>query len=349
MKTSLTTFLLLGFGLVSLNAQVVADDFDDGNDAGWTRSSPLEGVGGTMAYSFPGGNSYRMVAGVSPNGAVLGGGRGGAFLPEVYTSIFHVEVDLVSWDNSLEQDVGILAFLTNPGLGTTGGYAFSYDVDDQEMFISRLDGEVASSLGSFGVTLDPAKNYRLVFEGFEGQMRGDVFDLADPEFPLGSTSGFDQTYNTGPCGLFVADGSSGGTGTADATFDNYRTSTDTDVDLDFMSDQWELAHFGDILWWDDEDFDGDKQTNLEEFIGGSDPANAASLSGLVEVEVAGGTMTVSFTAVDGRSYLLETSPDLENWTAQPGAVFSRDNGTGSLVQPAAGADELYARVRATVE
>ncbi|MEC9055247.1 MAG: hypothetical protein VX633_08060, partial [Verrucomicrobiota bacterium] len=98
--------------------------------------------------------------------------------------------------------------------------------------------------------------------------------------------------------------------------------------------------------YDDEDFDEDGQTNLEEFLGGSDPADPTSLSGSVEigpldVRVGNGELTVGFPAQAGYSYGLEISSDLQNWSAAAGAVLS---GAGTLVLPLAGQDELYFRV-----
>ena len=341
---------LLAFGPV-VSAQVVSDDFDDGMDDGWIRADPLEELpisDGVMTFSFPGGNSYRLQADPSPAPAA-GGGRGGSIRPEEYEDSFHIEVDLVAWDDTLRQDVGILAFITNPGLGTLNGYAFSYDVAAQSVFISRLEGEEPNSLGSVEVVLDPNKDYRLIFEGFQGSFRGDVIDLADPSVPLVTVGGFDESFSLGRSGLFVTDNSPGGTGTADATFDNYHSSSETDTDFDGMSDQWEVDNFGDTFWFGDEDVDEDGQDNLTEFIGGSDPNDPGSLSGALQLRVADGNLAVSFHALDGRSYSLETSPDLENWTTRPDAGFSREGDVGSLTIPAEGEAELYVRVTATLE
>jgi hypothetical protein len=331
-----------------VHGQIIVDDFNDGNDTGWTRSNPLAPFGGTASYSFPNGNSYRIKPDPSPNPAAFGSGRAGSFRPEVYTNSFHLSVDLVAWDNSILQDVGILAFVNTPGAGTLNCYAFSYDVDSGTMFLSRLDNEIASTLGSFDLALDPTHHYRLIFQGFLGDIRGDLFDLASPEFPLGSIFTRDTTYSSGPCGIFVAHGVGDGGGIADATFDNYRSSPDTDVDADGMGDQWELDHFGELFFFEDEDNDGDGQANLEEFIGGSDPTDPASLSGLAEASVTAGEMTLSFALVAGRTYSLETSTDLETWIPQPAAVFADIGAKGSLTLPTGGQSVLFGRVVTTV-
>ena len=66
--------------------------------------------------------------------------------------------------------------------------------------------------------------------------------------------------------------------------------------------------------------------------------------GPLEIRVVGGDLTVGFAAQDGWSYGLETSTDLQNWSPAPEAVFSQDNGAGTLVLPVEGQDELYARI-----
>ena len=72
--------------------------------------------------------------------------------------------------------------------------------------------------------------------------------------------------------------------------------------------------------------------------------------GPLEIEVVdselGRELVVRFVAQDGEgwSYGLETSTDLQNWSPAPEAVFSQDNGAGTLVLPVDGQDELYARI-----
>ena len=78
-----------------LFAQIVQDDFNDGNDAGWERYSPLAPFGAPVAFSFPEGNSYRVQAPASPNPGAFGPTRGGSHRPNVVYEAFRVEADLV--------------------------------------------------------------------------------------------------------------------------------------------------------------------------------------------------------------------------------------------------------------
>src|SRR4051794_16808059 len=113
----------------ALKAQIVSDDFSDGNDTAnpaWTHNQPLSGFGSGGTWTFPGGNSYRIQAATpSPSPGTLGPARVASILPNVYSK-FYLSVDVLDWDDTLDQAFGILARLENIGLGTTTGYVFTY-------------------------------------------------------------------------------------------------------------------------------------------------------------------------------------------------------------------------------
>ena len=354
MKSTIPLFLFPALLAPILSAQIVEDDFNDGNDAGWERYSPLDNLGSPLAFTFPGGNRYRVQAPASINPDLAGPARGGAHRADVVYEAFRVEVDLVDWDNEIAQDIGLVGSLREVGLATTSGYALSYDTGGEALFLSILNAEQATSLNSVPITLIPGEGYRLVLQGFfdvaefYGQLCGEVFALDDLETPLATVSGFSFDYPSGTCGVFTA---TTGSGTTDATFDNYRSSAETDADKDGMTDQWEVEQFANVFWFEFEDFDGDGQTNLEEFLGGSDPTDPASVPGSAEigpldVSVANGELVVGFAAQAGYAYGLETSSDLRIWTVAAEAVQA---GPGTLVLPVSGQDELYVRVVASRE
>src|SRR5439155_16433332 len=92
----------------------VSDNFNDGNDTAnptWRRLQPLAGFGAPGTYSFPGGNTYRIQAAVSPS-TNLGPARAASVLPKVYSD-FYCAVDIVNWNDSLDQAFGILARIGN--------------------------------------------------------------------------------------------------------------------------------------------------------------------------------------------------------------------------------------------
>ncbi|MEN8679925.1 MAG: hypothetical protein ABF391_07710, partial [Akkermansiaceae bacterium] len=233
----------------------VSDDFNDGNDIGWTRLNPLAAVGGSANFSFPGGNTYRMQAGASPDPGAVGQGRAGALREDIDFTAFRVSVDIVEAEVSLEQDFGILARVSSPGLGTLNGYSATFDSDEERLYLSRVDAEQPAPLGNVDVPVQEGITYRIVFHGYQEQLLVEVFDVSDLTTPVVSLSGSDETYASGTTGLF---GSSGPPdGTVDVTFDNFAADSNSDVDQDGMSDTVEASFFGNLDQPGDLDFDGD--------------------------------------------------------------------------------------------
>src|SRR2546425_781580 len=132
-------FLLLAAVPLMLNAQLT-DDFDDGNDNGWTRYDPIGTVLPKIAtFSFPNGG-YRIQTAPSPAPTQVGPGRAGSFRMETNYTDFYVTVDIVSWDTNVSQAFGILARVTNIGLGTSDGYAMTWNTGG-DLDISVFTGE----------------------------------------------------------------------------------------------------------------------------------------------------------------------------------------------------------------
>jgi hypothetical protein len=205
-------------------AQPFADDFNDGNDAGWTHYDPIAAAlgGGTFVhYSFPNG-AYRIQADASPMPEKLGPARGASLRSTTFTD-FYVAVDVVAWNDSLRQVFGPLARVTDIGPGTTDGYAFSYQAGDQSISIATITDEDGNDISgtSKDLTLDPAKSYRLVFIGKGASLEGRVYELPDTRNPIAVTTATEGTYPSGISGLLVFHDPPPGTSTADATFDNY--------------------------------------------------------------------------------------------------------------------------------
>ncbi|MEO8352173.1 MAG: PEP-CTERM sorting domain-containing protein [Chthoniobacteraceae bacterium] len=201
------------------HAFALDDNFNDGNDDGWTHYDPLAAVGADPAvFSFPDGG-YRIQASVSPDEGTLGPGRAASFrLDEVFTQ-FSVQVDVTSWDAALEQAFGLTARMSQIGLGTTNGYGLVYTTDSNDFLLGRIDGEAFETLDTTSLSLIPGDGYRFVFSGMDFDFTGLIFDLADLSTPLATLTAFDSNYDSGVAGLLVA--ADGNPGTADATFDNY--------------------------------------------------------------------------------------------------------------------------------
>jgi hypothetical protein len=103
-----------------------------------------------------------------------------------------------------------------------------------------------------------------------------------------------------------------------------------DSDEDGLPDAYELAHGlnpfdpADAAW----DLDEDGFTNLDEYLAGTDPRSSASLLQITSVELMHGGWRISFHTVEGKTYRVEQSSDLDG----PWQVLSNFvPGTGGIV------------------
>ena len=92
---------------------------------------PLAPFTGGGQYSFPadgsGGFAYRLQSPPSPDPANLGVARMGSAANGVNLGDFSLSVDLLAWNDKLDQAFGLLARVSNIGLGTTSGYFLHYN------------------------------------------------------------------------------------------------------------------------------------------------------------------------------------------------------------------------------
>lgn len=215
------------------SALAQSDNFDDGNDAGWTRYDPISvAISGPpfASFTFPSG-AYRIAALPSPNPGALGPARAGSFRTDVSYSDFYMSVDIVSWDFSLDQAIGLFARTRQIGPGTTDGYVFNYNPRESvvggivtgQVQINRVIDEASDeTIAEFDITLDPTQNnYRFVFSGEGSTLRGQIFTIADPNTAVVQLSATDTMWTSGFSGIFVYDNTSAGDQNAVATFDNY--------------------------------------------------------------------------------------------------------------------------------
>lgn len=219
------------------------DNFDDGDDVGWTRFTPA-----ASTFSFPassqGGLGYKLeTTHLAPAGRV-GSILNGPSIPD-----FTVSVDLVDWSNSLRQEMGVMARVQpGPWAGLLpSGYSmiyvnrFSAGSGGTDQLRIYRDGPsqhtlLTGSLGQFaqGTLVNPPPDpllgdYRLVFGGYGDLLWGQIIDL-NTMLPMSFSTGgasetnkiwaVDATYTTGQAGVIAVAGTTVGT-VVNPTFDNF--------------------------------------------------------------------------------------------------------------------------------
>lgn len=217
----------------------VFDNFEDGNDSAnpqWDRYDPIGGVTAAPAsFTFPSGH-YRIQA-PAPADCVAGPARAGSFVDGMQFADFYVSADLLDFDDTVRQAFGVAARINTPGLGTTGGYLFSWEpgngvlpgTSNGDLDISKIVNEAPVGqieTAPSGLHLTRGKNYRFVFMGSGNNFEGQVYELPDTTHPLIRLPAFDpdNAYPMGSVGFIVASQSSC-TVSADATFDNFLATT----------------------------------------------------------------------------------------------------------------------------
>lgn len=243
-----------------LKAQAQSDNFDTGSDANWVRVNVVADYGGANTYSFPAGpfgKGYRIQC--TSSSALLGAcgscgtGRAVVYRTNVYSD-FYCAIDVVNWDNSLDQALVLIARATGlsdqlspcplgascpPGFGTVNAYICNYDCNQDgvsstdvrggQFQINRVEGESPTTLATADVTLVPGKAYRMTFKGVGTGLTAQLYDLEDLSAPLATIQADDSVYSSGMSGLisFSRDGTR-----TDATFDNYyAAAADPNLDI----------------------------------------------------------------------------------------------------------------------
>ena len=217
---------ILGYALHLGTANAQIDNFDDGDDNGWAHHDPIGSVVGFNWVTFDASSkAYNIKAAGQTLNPQLGPSRGAGFRPDIYSD-FWVSVDIVNWDPSQRQAIGVLARIQpNPSLGNAHGYLLSYQPQENDIQITRLIGEQPDGyIGDDPVLSSqpqPGEGLRLVFTGTGNTLTGRAYSISDPDVILAESSGTDNSFTEGISGVLVFDFSQAGTSPIDATFDNY--------------------------------------------------------------------------------------------------------------------------------
>src|SRR5437762_13036968 len=115
-------WLTLGLLLCSgRSVQAQSDDFNDGDDNGWTEISPLAPYGVPGIFSFPNGGYRIQTTQPSPDQTNLGPPRAYTLRQDAVYTDFYVSADLVDWNDGTQQVIGLVGRIATPGLGTSSG------------------------------------------------------------------------------------------------------------------------------------------------------------------------------------------------------------------------------------
>lgn len=239
------------FGLVALallafvSSPVVAqdsfsDDFEDGNFDGWTLQNNLSVVGVVPDWTITDGVVRMFCPPVPVPDA--GPARAFMYLPEAVYANTYVAVDIVEWNDEINQAFGIFVRQDNIGLGQTTGYIINYNPNQTgsrpwgQFQINRVINEGVpggNTLAVDDIELVHGRSYRMVAIALEDRIIGmlfDRYDLTRPVSRIETQPGDDRvfTYAEGTVGLFNF--YRGGDVTADAavadfSFDNFHVSS----------------------------------------------------------------------------------------------------------------------------
>ena len=120
-----------------------------------------------------------------------------------------------------------------------------------------------------------------------------------------------------------------------------------DAGGDGLPDAWERRFFGGIGAGALDDPDGDGISNRDEFLGGTDPLNAASATRIVRVQIEDGDVRLFFTSVTGKAYRIECAEEMISGKWTP--VAEKVPGNGGVAEArhraAGGARNLFYRIR----
>ena len=200
---SLAVGALLLFG-TQVQAQDYTDDFNDGDDAGWTRDS-LFTLSFGQTWSAASG-AYQMT---EPQGGYGGYGYVGSFAPGIQGANVLVKSDVVAFQGPGGYAAIFLAARVDPltlgvPLGLTG-YALAWEPYGNsftgDMEILRIGPPaVFNGLGTVALTLNPLLDYTFVLSCAGSLITGEIWEVGGLS-ALASISAVDGIYGSGLSGL----------------------------------------------------------------------------------------------------------------------------------------------------
>ncbi len=230
MKNFIGYLVMFSCVLTASHLFAQSDNFDDNNDAGWTRYDPIGShpqIPDQATFTLSNG-TYRIQTPPSPLPGTVGPARAGSLRTEVTYTDFFISVDIVDWDDTTDQSFGMLARIKEPGLGATDGYAMTFNIGGSDFDITWFtnedpndpNGAAVTVTGEDNFTMVKGRIYRFEFMGKGTTLTARAYELPNLTTPLVEITGTDEHYTSGFSGLLIYDNSDG-TGPTDVTFDNY--------------------------------------------------------------------------------------------------------------------------------
>jgi hypothetical protein len=112
--------------------------------------------------------------------------------------------------------------------------------------------------------------------------------------------------------------------------------SDADSDSDNLPDDWELFWLGNLDRASLDDPDTDGASNADELVAGTHPLESGSALRIADARIdPAGRATLRFSIAPSRSYVVETSSDLNTWTLVEGTVAYTDKELADWTEAAA--------------
>ena len=204
--------------VVALHCQYAVafeDTFDDGNDEGWTHFDPLAEIQLAEAAPLKFENGFFLMEANPPGADPAGPARIFSYIDGEVLTDFYCAVDIVDWNDSINQAFGILGRVGNIALGKTTGYVCNYDPNQTsgqpggQFQINRVVDEASDpTIARANIKLLEDHDYRMVFRGEGNRLIGALYDLQDLTAPIvqietdGDQDPNATTYTEGLLGLF---------------------------------------------------------------------------------------------------------------------------------------------------
>jgi Tol biopolymer transport system component len=120
-----------------------------------------------------------------------------------------------------------------------------------------------------------------------------------------------------------------------------------DSDGDGLDDDWEIAYFNTLNRDGSGDYDGDGQTDRQEFLAGTDPTNNGSVLRVITIaRASGGPVTLLWNAIPGKLYAVQFKDDVtsSSWTTLAQSIRASSNTASTSDSTTSGIANRFYRV-----